>query len=218
MPITIDATYRITTPMFCGGADQSPELRLPSFKGVLRFWWRSLQAGLPVADVRKREAELFGSAEQKVGQSKVRMRLVAPQEGKLQNSGEVFEGGRLGGCHYLGYGVMEAFGSNKKGTKAGELTRGVMHGGEFRVGLRLRCTEEQAQGLIHALILTGTLGGLGSKARKGFGSLTLTRLEEHREGESHERDLPTDPAERLREVFSTDMPEESQIEDPRRGW
>ena len=37
---TIQATYRIVTPMFCGGAEQQAEFRLASFKGVLRFWWR----------------------------------------------------------------------------------------------------------------------------------------------------------------------------------
>ena len=37
------ATYRVVTPIFCAGADQQlAELRIPSFKGVLRFWWRAL--------------------------------------------------------------------------------------------------------------------------------------------------------------------------------
>lgn len=34
---TISATYRVTTPMFLGGADQQAELRLPSFKGHSDF-------------------------------------------------------------------------------------------------------------------------------------------------------------------------------------
>ena len=43
MPTEIEATYRVVTPMFCGGAGAgSAELRMPSFKGVLRFWWRAL--------------------------------------------------------------------------------------------------------------------------------------------------------------------------------
>jgi len=41
----IRATYRITTPMFCGGAERQAEFRLPSFKGVLRLWWRALEWG-----------------------------------------------------------------------------------------------------------------------------------------------------------------------------
>jgi CRISPR-associated protein Cmr1 len=44
---TIEAVYRIVTPMFIGGADQKPNdgVRAPSFKGMLRFWWRALNWG-----------------------------------------------------------------------------------------------------------------------------------------------------------------------------
>ena len=39
----IDVTYKVVTPMFCGGADiEKAELRIASFKGVLRYWWRAL--------------------------------------------------------------------------------------------------------------------------------------------------------------------------------
>ena len=39
---TVGGTPRVTTPMFLGGAEHEAELRLPSFKGVLRFWSRAL--------------------------------------------------------------------------------------------------------------------------------------------------------------------------------
>lgn len=42
------ARYHITTPMFLGDADSSvcaDKIRPPSFKGVLRFWWRALNWG-----------------------------------------------------------------------------------------------------------------------------------------------------------------------------
>ena len=43
MVTAIEATYLVTTPVFCGGAHRErAELRPPSFKGVLRFWWRAL--------------------------------------------------------------------------------------------------------------------------------------------------------------------------------
>lgn len=40
----LEAEYEIVTPMFIGGAAQheQPELRPPSIKGALRFWWRAL--------------------------------------------------------------------------------------------------------------------------------------------------------------------------------
>ena len=43
----IEADYNIVTPMFIGGGDkqEAPEIRPPSVKGALRFWWRALQWG-----------------------------------------------------------------------------------------------------------------------------------------------------------------------------
>lgn len=175
---TITATYRIVTPMFCAGADQrSAELRLPSFKGALRFWWRSLMWG-KVTDhneLRKQEAELFGASDQKTGQSKVRLRFADRQLGAFKPIGEIFENGRLAGAHYLGYGVMEAYASRPKGTQAGQLTRSMIEGGMFTVECRFGrfATEDLVDQVKRALILLGTVGGMGSKSRKGFGSLSV---------------------------------------------
>jgi hypothetical protein len=47
MSESIEASFRIVTPMFIGGADQTPAdgIRPPSVKGALRFWWRALNWG-----------------------------------------------------------------------------------------------------------------------------------------------------------------------------
>lgn len=201
--INIEAVYRITTPMFCGGADQNTaELRLPSFKGALRFWWRSMMWG-KVKDVEKlqaKEAALFGSSDQGVGQSKVRMQLL-PEDLESVGKGGVFAGGRLKGAQYLGYGVM-----NHRGI----LSRSMIPGGPFTVRLKLgpKLETEQSDEVRNALILLGTVGGLGSKSRKGFGSLTLTSLKT--DGELHE--LDSDPIIRIRKLFkdeelTTEQPE-----------
>jgi CRISPR-associated protein Cmr1 len=40
------AEYEITTPMFLGGGvPQDVDLRPPSIKGMLRFWWRAMKWG-----------------------------------------------------------------------------------------------------------------------------------------------------------------------------
>ena len=78
----IDATYRVTTPLFCAGAVPScAELRLPSFKGALRFWWRALawpRCGGDLEAIRQQEDALFGSAGG--GQSRVLMRLAPDRQ------------------------------------------------------------------------------------------------------------------------------------------
>ena len=201
---TFSATYRIVTPMFCGGAGQEAELRLSSFKGALRFWWRTLQWG-KVKNERelwKKEAELFGSSDQGYGQSKVRMRLDGePSLEPTLRVGDVFQGGKLLGAHYLGYGVMEAFSSQKSGKKAGQLTREMIPGGSFTVAFRCgpNLDESQLEEIQKTLILVGTTGGLGSKSRKGYGSLTLTQLKI----DGSPVEMNHDPKERLKRALGT---------------
>jgi CRISPR-associated protein Cmr1 len=188
---TIEASYRVTTPMFLGGTDpeKQAELRLPSFKGALRFWWRAsvwpqiAASGGSARELHRREAELFGSANEQVGQSKISMRLlmdsgpprVIPKDTQLKDGNTVVGQG----ARYLGYGVMEAFASKKKETQEGKLTRSCLSAPfSFRVSVlpRKRLTDAQREEVLRALKLLGLLGSLGSKARKGYGSLTLTRL------------------------------------------
>ena len=197
MPTEIEATYRVVTPMFCGGADpvERAELRLPSFKGVLRFWWRALAWSRLDGDlgrIRREEDALFGSAGG--GQSRVLMRLEsapAPRIVRKRKKLTVSHAERrvVGeGARYLGYGVMEAFASRKKGTEAGEVTRACLQSPfEFTVQLRVRDVrpkdtegrlelDSQESSLIDALTCLGTLGGMGAKSRKGYGSLVLRSL------------------------------------------
>ena len=185
MPTNIDASYQVVTPLFCAGVDPArPELRLPSFKGVLRFWWRTLAWSRCQGDLRviqREEDALFGSANG--GQSGVSMRLVPHSEPRVAGKGEVL---RMPGtqrpvgegARYLGFGVMEAFASRNKGTAAGQLTRACLCAPlDFTVRMRGRnLNETQSQSLKEALAALGTLGSMGSKSRKGYGSLTLQSL------------------------------------------
>ncbi len=199
---TITATYRIVTQMFCAGVDQqSAELRLASFKGALRFWWRTLMAGKFGNDINRlytAEASLFGATEPGFGQSKVRLRLRNVELAKIVSPPEIFERGSLLGTHYLGYGLMEAFASRKKGTEAGQLTRGMIPSGRFTVDCRCsrEASAEQVEQMKAALVLLGTFGGLGSRSRKGFGSLTLTSLQQRGE----KMDLGDSVEDRIRQI------------------
>ena len=169
---TITATYRIVTPMFCSGADQQKaEFRLPSFKGALRFWWRSLMWGKvqDVVELRKREAELFGSSDSKTGQSKIRLRMIAPQlRSETQNK---WNQGQWQA--YAGYGLIETTG----GLRRDYVCAGQTFDVELRwnAAMRSLSSAQQAE-VIDALIALGVAGGLGGRSRKGWGSLQLTSL------------------------------------------
>src|SRR3989338_2067412 len=52
------------TPMFLAGADgKTAELRPASLKGLLRYWWRALQAESDLSRLRDNESGIFGSVD-----------------------------------------------------------------------------------------------------------------------------------------------------------
>ena len=92
------------------------------------------------------------------------------------------------GARYLGYGVIEEFDRTIKDrqknpirqVKGGQLTRSCISAPfTFTVNLLLKPSlkQEQKQEIEQALKALGLSGGLGSKSRKGYGSLTLLSLE-----------------------------------------
>jgi CRISPR-associated protein Cmr1 len=165
---TLTATYRVVTPMFLGGAEPTAEaeLRLPSFKGALRFWWRAIMWGKvkDVDELRRREAELFGSSEN--GQSrlilsmeKVRTFEDRPAGQWRANSWE----------QYTGYGLRDEV----KGDR-----RFIPPGTTWVVRVRLRDYEPRHMDqVVAAMKLVGLVGGLGARSRNAWGSLTLLELE-----------------------------------------
>ena len=60
------------TPMFLTGADgRTPELRPPSIKGAMRFWWRAMNGHLPLDKLKEEESKIFGASNRKIGRSRV---------------------------------------------------------------------------------------------------------------------------------------------------
>jgi len=169
------AKFRLVTPMFCSAADTDvAELRLPSIKGLLRFWWRVSQAGVysEPGELLKRENEVFGSTE---CQSKVILRLIEKNLAPAKSTGTVFGDGRLKGAYYLAYGCLHAYRNRNKQYEAGELTRSMIAGGDFALEMRL------PKAFLHEVAcsvkLLGCFGGVGSKSRKGYGSISLVSME-----------------------------------------
>ena len=64
------------TPMFLGGADgRTPELRPPSIKGAMRFWWRAMNGHLPLENLKEEEVKIFGGSGEKEGRSRFNLRI-----------------------------------------------------------------------------------------------------------------------------------------------
>ena len=168
MPVEIEATYRVVTPLFCAGADgRRAEVRLPSFKGVLRFWWRALawsRCGGDLQKIREQEDALFGSSDG--GQSRVLLRLdhTDRQRSAFGRDLSVAQGAR-----YLGYGVMDRRADKERSCLCSPFS--------FTIHLRGHdLLKTQVQSLQRALTALGVMGGMGARSRNGYGSLVMESL------------------------------------------
>lgn len=159
---TLEAVFKVVTPLFMSGADQNEaELRVPSIKGMLRFWWRASWYGKTGNDVKtlhKVEADIFGSTQH---QSKLIMDIVTVQcEKKLQKRWQ-----NSNWQAYVGYGLAD------------KADRKYIFPGEFKILINCRnLSEEKKQSVINAIQLWSLLGGLGARSRKGWGSIALTNI------------------------------------------
>ncbi len=183
-------TVRFNTPAFLGNAEQSGQWRTPPFKHLLREWWRVAWAeahgfDIDLGEMRRAEGHLFGVAadEGDTRQSQIRIRLGRWDQGKMnewvQQDPAVFHkevrGGRNVGSHlYLGYGPLNF----NRGTCLGKKINGnfkpkaaIQAGEENELKLAYPSTEQAL--LDRALALASAFGGIGGRARNGWGSLEL---------------------------------------------
>ena len=177
----IEADYNIVTPMFIGGGDkqEAPEIRPPSVKGALRFWWRALQWGeclnslnqdvsAALIDLHRQEAKLFGAAakDEAYGQGKVLLKVKVSKVGGLKFT--LNKAARPSGQVYLlGQGLYHF--------KQYDLHASITVNQSFKVVLKLN-DDVDASSIKKALLLFGLLGGLGSRARRGWGSVAIKAL------------------------------------------
>ncbi len=185
---------RFMTPAFLGGASSGSELRSPSFKALLRCWWRLAwtKGGKPdIATMREVEGCLFGHAwlehlgergEAKTwaNKSPIQISLVEWCEGNLKSWTETYKvrhpevgdrGRNISADLYLGYGPLAY--NNKTGRVS--LTRSSAIGAGTRLTLRFRYPVNLGDllRLDEVLMLWHALGAVGSKHRNGWGSLMV---------------------------------------------
>jgi CRISPR-associated protein Cmr1 len=153
---TFEATCKIVTPLFMGGASQQAELRTQSINGVLRWWFRV--AGGSLED----EKRIFGWAGETSNQGLVRIFIKEPT---FQPQPFL---SRQPGSDYLGFSL--------------KLTRrlAVPENKKFnlKISFHPKATEDDIKKFFSALWLAFNLGNFGSRARRGFGAI---RIEEIRE-------------------------------------
>ena len=181
----LTATYNIVTPMFIGDAEQNAtDISPASIKGALRFWWRALNWGriremvscdeLALMLLHKQEGELFGSSADNGKAAKFTLRIVEPEKIRKSSQRDWPKGGN-DSSGYLGMGLWES-GSSEKGNYQAHREY-IAENQVFTIHLIYsELAKELKESLEDMLIAWGLLGGLGSRARRAFGSVALKTL------------------------------------------
>lgn len=180
------------TPAFLGNADQNAQWRTPPIKALIRQWWRVAYAAdhgfkVDLKAMWREEGQLFGAASDKAGgvslKSRVLLRLKHWDAGQLGNDKWPKEmstiqvgQGRVRADLYLGYGPI-APASTKQNRSAPTVDRRAIDPKKQRNELFIcfdrETTEAQRKEVLQAIKLLAWFGGVGSRSRNGWGSLTL---------------------------------------------
>lgn len=160
----------VLTPMFLGGANVGEaDLRTPSIKGMLRFWWRATCDIHDVQMLKERESMLFGDTKHKAPYSMYVEPIgnVLPVLRDLPK-GQTFPVKKfhVSIIDYLGFGLRDT----KK-----YLRHHYPAGTKFKVSFTFSGEERTniQKEVLNAFRSLVFFGGLGARSRNGFGSLFL---------------------------------------------
>jgi len=188
----IKATYKIITPMFIGDANKDATGISPqSFKGALRYWWRALAWSRIFQDkpnevealkeLHRQEAVLFGSSavntkiKKIYGKGKIALKITA-QPQKLLNKVTNWPKNSNTPSTYLAFGITES-GKKVKNNYIPHREGISESGNEFTVVISIKKSDDSTKKQIeNVLKFMGLVAGLGSRSRRGFGSIQLDEL------------------------------------------
>lgn len=185
----ISLQIKVVTPLWggaaiAGEADPERPVNAKSIRGQLRFWWRACKGGQfkTAAELFKREEEVWGSVDVP-SEVTVGIRDYNPGERvEWYNISEEWKDGRARlrgkavgeGASYPGYALFPFQGETKRNGKPPTACR---KGVAFT--LQVRCLPAVEEDLLAALRAWLLFGGVGSRTRRGCGSLCCSNWKEH---------------------------------------
>ncbi|WP_169713781.1 type III-B CRISPR module RAMP protein Cmr1 [Paludifilum halophilum] len=167
MKDSLTVQFQTVTPMFLSGADQrKAEIRIPSLKGALRFWYRAVDP-----DYIRHEPILFGNGGKGGGQSRFWMKLNTPMRPQSEEWDK--SKGQKPGLAYLSFSLGQGRKYLFPRKESVEITIC-----RRRIASDSReAYEADWKRLMAAVWLLGHVGGLGARSRRGFGSFALKGME-----------------------------------------
>lgn len=162
--ITKELTF--ITPALLAGADQNaPEIRAPSIRGALRWWFRVLAGS---RDVRKEEEELFGGVHGGAIASAISVRV---EDAAIKNNQKAVPLPPNTPMGYIGYFAQVS--GNKQGVHRTEAGHYIGEGSTFTLKIRAvrPVPPERWARLEEAVRAFVWVGALGLRATRGFGRL-----------------------------------------------
>lgn len=169
---SVEFEIEVVTPMFLGGANNTEaELRVPSIKGMLRFWWRATCGIENLEEMKKKEAEIFGSTDQKasfliqvVNSNNINSMLDLKERGKKFK----VHGHNVSIIDYLSYGTHKY----ERGQGNVYFKQHITPDSSFFLRFQFY-NNELKDDILRAMYFFIVYGGLGSRNRNGFGSLHI---------------------------------------------
>lgn len=158
------------TPIFMRGADQTKaEIRAPSIKGLMRWWFRALAGsyfGDDIVGLRKAEELVFGSTGRR---SKIIIEVDSPKPRKLHfKPGVIDRSTKVDKLKYLWFSI-KLLSKEKSGY---QFQYYYPPNTEFSIQLRSFGEREFKIALL-SLWASVVLGGFGFRSRRGAGSLAF---------------------------------------------
>lgn len=204
----ITAEFEVVTPMFIGdGRHKASSIRPSSIKGALRFWWRALNweginrnsnnEAQALDELRRQEIALFGGVADKSGdiatggQGIASVRVVKQSTHIYDWNNETTAG--------VGYLLGQGLHHYKKGATRESLSPDST----FTLELVLKnASNEQELQLVNVVKVFGLIGGLGSRNRRGIGSVKANKIITSN-GELSIPSSPNEYLDELKSVFSS---------------
>lgn len=181
-----EVTFNVETitPLFLAGADQNTaELRAPSFRGAMRYWFRALVGGMVGTDPRgleeviKAESSVFGATDQG---SSVRVKVSEasrkPEQFTEQIRVRIRGEWQATGKGYLLWSMARSGNPARGNVKPARwyFPRGTRF--QFTLSAQNNTQQDYINQAVASFWLLTQLGGLGSRSRRCGGSLAVTSI------------------------------------------